>query len=58
MMTKRCNNKTKFYKSGGDANKTLQDALKLMLNNLIKSKGLHKVNIICDEKISLSLLQT
>ncbi len=46
--------KLKFYKSGRDANKTLQDALKLMLNNLIKSKGLHKVNIICDEKISLT----
>lgn len=46
--------KLKFYKSGGDANKTLQDALKLMLNNLIKSKGLHKLNIICDEKISLT----
>ncbi len=25
-----------------------------MLNNLIKSKGLHKVNIVCDEKISLT----
>lgn len=46
--------KLKFYKSGRDANKTLQDALKLMLNNLIKSKGLHKVNVICDEKISLT----
>ncbi|HBL06612.1 MAG TPA: GNAT family N-acetyltransferase, partial [Clostridium sp.] len=46
--------KLKFYKSGRDANKTLQDALKFMLNNLIKSKGLHKVNIICDEKISLT----
>ncbi len=46
--------KLKFYKSGRDANKTLQDALKLMLSNLIKSKGLHKVNIICDEKISLT----
>lgn len=46
--------KLKFYKSGRDANKTLQDALKLMLNNLIKSKGLHKVNIVCDEKISLT----
>ncbi|MGN9163621.1 GNAT family N-acetyltransferase [Clostridium sulfidigenes] len=46
--------KLKFYKSGRDANKTLQDALKLMLNNLIKSKSLHKVNIICDEKISLT----
>jgi len=46
--------KLKFYKSGRDANKTLQDALKLMLNNLIKNKGLHKVNIICDEKISLT----
>jgi ribosomal-protein-alanine N-acetyltransferase len=46
--------KLKFYKSGRDANKTLQDALKLMLNNLIKKQGLHKVNIICDEKISLT----
>jgi ribosomal-protein-alanine N-acetyltransferase len=46
--------KLKFYKSGKDANKTLQDAIKLMLNNLIKNKGFHKVNIICDEKISLT----
>ncbi len=46
--------KLKFYKRGSDVNKILQDALKVMLNNLIKNKGFHKVNVICDEKISLT----
>ncbi|MEG1257274.1 GNAT family N-acetyltransferase [Clostridium sp.] len=46
--------KLKFYKSGREANIVLQDALKVILHNLIKNKGLHKVNIICDEKTSLT----
>ncbi|MEG0614035.1 MAG: GNAT family N-acetyltransferase [Clostridium sp.] len=46
--------KLKFYKSGNEANVILQDALKVILQKLIKDGGLYKVNIISDEKISLT----
>lgn len=46
--------KLKFYKSGNEAKIILQEALKLILDNLIKEKKLHKVNIICEDNISLS----
>ena len=46
--------KLKYYKSGYEGNTVLQEALKQMLDNLMKNKGMHKVSIICDEKISLA----
>lgn len=46
--------KFKFYKNSNKGKILLEEALKLMLHNLIKNNGLHKVNIICDENISLT----
>lgn len=46
--------KLKFYKSSREGTILLEEALKVMLQNLIKNKSLHKVNIICDENISLT----
>lgn len=46
--------KLKYYKSGYEGNTILQEALKQMLDNLMKNKGMHKVSVICDEKISLA----
>jgi [ribosomal protein S5]-alanine N-acetyltransferase len=45
--------KLKFYKDSKQA-KLLEDALKLVLETLIKKNNLNKVNIICDENIVLN----
>lgn len=45
--------KLKFYKDKKEA-KLLEDALKLILETLIKKNNIHKVNIICDENITLN----
>lgn len=46
--------KLKFYKTSSEGIILLEEALKVILQNLIKNNGLHKVNIICDESISLT----
>jgi [ribosomal protein S5]-alanine N-acetyltransferase len=45
--------KLKFYKGKKEA-KILEDALKIILETLIKKNKIHKVNIICDENITLT----
>ena len=46
--------KLKFYKSSDESKVLLQEALKFILDNLIKEKKIHKVNIICEDNINLS----
>jgi len=46
--------KLKFYKTSAEGILLLEESLRVMLQNLIKNNGLHKVNIICDESISLT----
>lgn len=46
--------KFKFYKTSSEGIILLEEALRVILQNLIKNNGLHKVNIICDESISLA----
>ncbi len=44
----------KFYKSGKEGVILLEETLKVILDTLIKNEHMHKVNIICEEKISLT----
>ncbi|WP_042386727.1 GNAT family N-acetyltransferase [Clostridium culturomicium] len=46
--------KLKFFKDSKEGIAILEEALRVMLQILIKSNGLHKVNILCDETISLT----
>ena len=46
--------KLKFFKSSKESMAILEEALRVMLQILIKNNGLHKVNILCDENISLT----
>lgn len=46
--------KLKFFKDSKEGVAILEEALRVMLQILIKNNGLHKVNILCDETISLT----
>lgn len=46
--------KLKFFKDTKESIIILEEALRVILQILIKNNGLHKVNIICDENISLT----
>lgn len=46
--------KLKFFKHSKEGIAILEEALRVILQILIKNNGLHKVNIICDENISLT----
>lgn len=43
-----------FYKDSKEQDKLIEEALKLILEALIRKNNIHKVNVICDEKITLS----
>lgn len=44
----------KYYKDSKETIKYLEEALKLLLDALIRKNSIHKVNIICDENIILN----
>ncbi|WP_291574666.1 GNAT family N-acetyltransferase [Clostridium sp. UBA4548] len=44
----------KFYKNNKEQGKLIEDALKLILEVLIRKNNIHKINIICDENITLN----
>lgn len=46
--------KLKFFKASKEEIAILEEALRVMLQILIKNNGIHKVNIICDENITLT----
>lgn len=50
--------KLKMYKKGHEAGVILQEALKLILDNLFKNRSFHKVNILCEEGTSLFPFQS
>lgn len=46
--------KLKCYKSGHEADSIIEESLKLYMDKFIKSVGIHKVNVLCDEDVSLT----